>query len=107
MKQMTAYEFTMMQNDFTNKVAPCAYDEGILARTILARAPRIRTTAHYDECYDMYIELTMSCTPDEAMNWCKYWMANAVAYGKMTRNLDWREKFLAACDLEYNLAFGD
>ena len=48
----------------------------------------------------------MSCNEQEAVNWMKYYMANAIAYGIQTKNLDWRTKFLAAWDLFLELTGG-
>lgn len=102
---MTAYEFTRLENDFTRGVSAClGYDVRVIESLIVQRsAYDLRMTEDYERCYDMFIELTMSGNKTEAIQWSRYWMANAIAYGQKTRNLDWRTKFLAAYDLLNNL----
>ena len=100
MKALSAYEFARIESDFTAKGKAMAYDIDVVAYLILKRADvDLRKTVDYRTCKDVFVELTMSCEKDEAKNWMRYWMANAMSYGNQTRNLDWRTKFLAAYDI--------
>lgn len=97
---MNGYEFTRFEADFTAKVKAQHYDVVEVQRSIVARANTdLRKTADYDDAKDWFIDTTMSCTQREAISWMNYYMANAIAYGIQTKNLDWRTKFLAAYDL--------
>lgn len=98
---MTAYEFTKIGMDFTGKVKPRCYDASVVAFQIEyghgANDPR--EEKEYHEAENIYLDLTMSCTREEAVSWMKYWMVNAIAYGIVTKSRDWQYKFLAAYDL--------
>lgn len=98
---MNAYEFTRFEADFTAKEKVKGYDVGTVEYLIEynAHGKNLRADAEYIDARDTFIELTMSCNEAEALNWLKYWAANAIAYGNQTRNKDWRHKFLAANDL--------
>lgn len=105
---MTGYEFTRFEADFTNKVKAQAYDAGTVAFQIKYNNPTIdfRSEADYEDAKNWFVETTMSCNEGEAINWMKYYMANAIAYGIQTKNKDWRTKFLAAWDLFNSLTKG-
>ena len=98
---MNAYEFTRFDADYTYKARAYACETSVVALQIeLAHKDcDAREQVHYTECKDVFIELTMSCNKQEAIKWMKYWMANALAYGIKTKNVDWQYKFLAAYDL--------
>lgn len=100
---MNAYEFTRMDIDFNAKMKAKAYDAKVVAfqakRAFEAAGVNYKETAEYKDAKNWFVETTMSCDRGEAMNWMKFYMANAIAYGIQTKNLDWRDKFLAACDL--------
>jgi hypothetical protein len=103
---MTAYEFTRFTADYTAKEVAKKYDLGTLEFLINYHSTEnLRETPEYEEAKDIFYELTMSCNEAEAINWAKYWIMNAIAYGNQTKNKDWRQKFLAANDLyEYLLS---
>ena len=105
MKALSAYEFTRFDADFTAKEKTQYYDLRAVEFLIEYRAKGVdlRKTDDYKECKDTFIELTMSGDLEEAISWMEYWMANAMAYGNQTRNLDWRTKFLAAYDIHEGL----
>ena len=98
---MNAYEFTRFDADFTAKAKAGAYDIRTLAFLIdyHDKEKALRQSGDYADCKETFIELTMSCTEEEAKRWMEYWMANAIAYGLETQNRDWRTKFLAAYDI--------
>ena len=106
MKALTAYEFTRFDADFTAKEKTQYYDMDTVEFLIrhYSKGVDLRSTPDYEDCKDTFIELTMSGDLDEAKGWMQYWMANAMAYGNQTRNLDWRTKFLAAYDIYKGLA---
>lgn len=105
---MTGYEFTRFEADFTSKVKARAYEASVVVFQIEYKNPNVnfRSEADYIDAKHWFIETTMSCDEDEAINWMKYYMANAIAYGIETKNLDWRTKFLAAWDLFVSLTGG-
>lgn len=100
---MNGYEFTRFEADFTNKVKAQAYDAEVIAmkcKEAFEKAGKnFWTEPDYLDAKNWFLETTMSCDQEEAINWMKYYMANAIAYGIQTKNLDWRTKFLAAWDL--------
>lgn len=98
---MNAYEFTRFEADFTAKEKARGYDLGTIEFLIQYNNPTIDfpSTEKYKEAYDMFLELTMSCSYNEAVNWAKYWVMNAIAYGNQTKDRDWRYFFMAANDL--------
>ena len=65
-----------------------------------------RSNPEYKDAYYTFIELTMSCNKEEAIASMLYWMENAIAYGIVTKNVDWMDKFLAADDLFNSLCAG-
>ena len=104
---MTGYEFTRFDADFTSKVKAQAYDISIVSMQAMQafekNGKEYKEEADYKDAKNWFIETTMSCDQQEAVNWMKYYMANAIAYGIETKNLDWRTKFLAAYDLYMGL----
>jgi hypothetical protein len=99
---MNGYEFTRFNADFTSKVKAQAYDAGTVAFLIKYREKSSivwNEEPDYKDAKHWFIETTMSCTHEESIEWMKYYMANAIAYGIQTKNLDWRTKFLAAWDI--------
>ncbi len=105
---MTGYEFTRFEADFTSKTKSQAYDASTVAFQIGYNNPGVdfRQDSDYADAKDWFCDSTMSCDKKEAINWMKYYMANAIAYGIQTKNLDWRTKFLAAWDLFNELTDG-
>ena len=105
---MTGYEFTRFEADFTNRMKAMHYDAGTVAFKIKQSNPTIdfRKDPDYKDAEHWFIDTTMSCDPEEAVTWMKYYMANAIAYGIETKNRDWRTKFLAAYDLFISLTDG-
>lgn len=105
---MTGYEFTRIDLDFTSRMKAQAYDAGTVAFQIEYNNPGVdlRADEDYKDAEHWFIETTMSCNEQEAMEWMKYYMANAIAYGIQTKNLDWRTKFLAAYDLFNHITIG-
>ena len=109
-QDMTGYEFTRFEADFTNKVKSQAYEASVVAMQAMHNFEicneDYKENADYIDAKNWFVETTMSCDKDEAVNWMKYYMANAIAYGIQTKNLDWRTKFLAAWDLFKSLTDG-
>ena len=105
---MTGYEFTRYEADFTSKTKAQAYDAATVAHMIAYNNPTadFRNDDDYIDAEHWFMETTMSCDKDEAINWMEYYMANAIAYGIQTKNRDWRTKFLAAYDLFNSLTGG-
>lgn len=105
---MNGYEFTRIDLDFTASMKARAYDVNTVAFQIEYNNPCVdfRQDADYKDAEHWFIETTMSCDQDEAINWMQYYMANAIAYGIQTKSLDWRTKFLAAYDLFNSLTKG-
>ena len=100
---MTGYEFTRIDLDFTSVLKAKAYDASVVAMQAMQAFDKAgvdyQADPDYNDAMHCFIETTMSCTEDEAVNWIKFYMLNAIAYGIQTKNLDWRTKFLAAWDL--------
>lgn len=105
---MTGCEFTRLDADFTSNTKAQAYDARTVAFQIEYNNPDVdfRKDADYEDAKFWFIESTLSCDEDEAINWMKYYMVNAIGYGIKTKNLDWRTKFLAAYDLFNSLTGG-
>ena len=105
---MNGYEFTRFEADFTTKVKAKAYDAGTVAFKIECnnKGKDLRADADYADAQSWFIDSTMSCDKQEAITWMEYYMANAIAYGIQTKNLDWRTKFLAAYDMFIELTGG-
>ena len=107
---MNGYEFTRFEADFTSNLKARAYD----AETVKMKAVKAfenqgidyKTLPDYEDAHHWFIETTMSCDEKEAINWMLYYMANAIAYGIQTKNLDWRTKFLAGYDIFQSLTRG-
>ena len=99
---MTGYEFTRFEADFTSKAKAQGYaceSKVVQMMCVKALGDDFRNDADYIDAKNWFIDSTMSCDQEEAINWMKYYMANAIAYGIQTKNLDWRTKFLAAYDI--------
>lgn len=107
---MTAAEFTKIDTDFTKdfgvKLKARTYDARTLAFQIDYTDPTVRGSKKYEEAKDAFIDTTMSCDLDEAINWMNWYMVDAIAYGIVTKDRDWRYLFLAAYDL-YNDLMND
>lgn len=101
MKKLNGYEFTRFEADFTSKTKAKAYDADVVAMKCEEAfgEKNYKGSEDYQDAKDWFIETTVSCDKKEAINWMKYYMANAIAYGIQTKNLDWRYKFMAAFDL--------
>ena len=99
---MTGYEFTKFNPEYSYKCRAKEYDLNVLVRKIEERGD-CRTNEDYEDCQNIYYELTGSCDLEECKSWMKYWMNNAIAYGIQTKNADWQYKFLAAYDIWKNL----
>ena len=97
---MTAYELTRFQNDFTIRVRPCTYDANMLVSMIenRNRGKDLRAEKEYKEADMMFFECTSSCDRKEAIEWYKYFLANSIAYGQVTKEKNWMLFFLAAHD---------
>lgn len=107
---MNGYDFTRFTADFVSKAKAREYEAAVVAnqaKHALEKAGKDYTQeAEYIDARFWFIETTMSCDLDEAIGWMKYYMANAIAYGIETKNLDWRTKFLAAWDIFIELTDG-
>lgn len=107
---MNGYEFTRFTADFTSKVKAQSYEASVVAmqaeRAFGLNGKDYKEEPDYIDAKEWFLETTMSCNEAEAINWMKYYMANAIAYGIQTKNLDWRTKFLAAWDLFKHLTEG-
>lgn len=99
--KMNAYEFTRFEADFTAREVSKKYDLGTIEFMIHYNNPGkdFSQDPEYIDAYNTFMELTMSCTYNEAIKWAHYWIVNAIAYGNQTKNKDWMQKFLAANDL--------
>lgn len=102
---MTAYEFTRFESDFTTKMKAKALSIDTVKFSIEYNNPDkdLCTSEKYKDAEDIFIESTMSCTKIEAIEWMKYYMANAIAYGIQTKDTDWMYFFLAAYNIFTNL----
>lgn len=99
---MTAYEFTKLNysKEELKKTASMSLEPRMVAKNILSRMKvNLRESQVYKNAMDIFIELTMSCSAQEANSWLKHWMLVAVTYGMKTKDLDWRCYFLAAWDI--------
>lgn len=101
---MTGYEFTRFEADFTSKMkAKKYYDVNMLAFLITSDYEKASVNylelPDYSDAKGWFIDSTMSCDLDEAKQWMKYYMSNAIAYGIQTKNIDWQTKFMAAYDI--------
>ena len=102
---MTGYEFTKFNPAYACKCKAKEYDLNVLVRKIEEQGD-CRTNADYEDCQNIYYELTQSCDLEECRSWMRFWMNNAIAYGIQTKNSDWRYKFLAAYDIWNGLQGG-
>ena len=100
---MNAYEFTRIENDFTRRMDTSDVNIHWAAQKAIASFEQAEQNytadPDYIEARHVFIDTTMSCNQLEAVKWLEYYMANAIAYGVTTKNLDWKTKFLAAYDL--------
>lgn len=103
---MNGYEFTRFEADYTSKIKAQAYDADIVALKLelYGGGETIRQSESYTDAKEWFLETTMSCDKGERINWLKYYMINAIAYGIATKDLDWRNKYLAAYDIFKGLA---
>lgn len=102
---MNIYEFTELSREFPKtKLTATGFDADTIAWMILDRSQiYLRGTDEYKEAKDVFIELTTSCTTKEAMHWMKSWMFKAIEYGSDTKELNWRQFYLAAYDIHNDL----
>lgn len=107
---MNGYEFTRFESNFTSKQKAQFYDAGVVrmqaVRAFENQGIDYKTLPDYEDAKHWFIETTMSCNKNEAIEWMKYYMSNAIAYGIQTKNLDWRTKFLAGYDIFNSLTKG-
>lgn len=107
---MNGYEFTRFESDYISKVKAQAYEASVVAmqaaHSFEVKCIDYREDPDYVDAREWFIDTTMSCDRKEAIQWMKYYMANAIAYGIQTKNLDWKTKFLAAWDLFIHLTDG-
>lgn len=64
---------------------------------------KIRKLEDYADAKDTFIEVTMSCTKDEAIRWMIFFMHNSLGYGVMTSGDKWKSMYLAAYDIYSSL----
>lgn len=107
---MNGFEFTRYEADFTSKAKAQSYEASVVAMMAMQSFEKklmdYKEDPDYQDATNWFIETTMSCDRNERINWMKYYMANAIAYGIKTKNLDWKTKFLAAWDLFVSLTGG-
>lgn len=104
MDDRKVYEFTKYQPSPQSLDKADGYDIETIALMIDINNPGMnsfRDTEDYKQAEHIFIEVTMSCTPKEAISWMQYFMVKSVAYGLQEKDLDWRILFMAAYDL-YN-----
>ena len=77
------------------------YDINTLA--FLIRKDGIESQPAYINARGSYLDRTMSCSPKEALEWLRFWMAKAIDDGGHGRDDTLRCKFLAAYDLHEEL----
>jgi hypothetical protein len=77
------------------------YDLRVLSSTLIQGA--FRDSQEYAFVKDWLIETTMSCDRDEAKNWMKFYMADALECSNGEKNDMLRAEFLAAYDILHNL----
>ena len=66
--------------------------------------PSLRNSREYKTAQSLIIDETMSCDRDEAINWMKFYMKDALRQGNGTKNEELRAEFLAAYDLYKSLS---
>ena len=107
---MNGYEFTRFESDYRSKVKAQAYDANYIRHRLLDTFAKqninYKDLPDYKDSEFWFFETTSSCTEKEAIDWMRYYMTNAIAYGIATKNLDWRTKFLAGYDLFIELTGG-
>lgn len=96
---LSPYAFTRVR-DYIGMIPKNAHiAPDVMASAILKATPNIRKTAEYQNTKSCYYDCTMSCDRGEAKGWLKAFMERAINYGEQTKNLDWKEKYLAAYDI--------
>lgn len=106
-KVLNGYEFTRFEANYADKVKAQAYEASILAwKCASSIFGDYKEEADYKDASFWLYEVTSSCDKKEAIDWMKYFMVNAIAYGIQTKNLDWKTKFLAAYDIFVELTGG-
>lgn len=104
---MTAYEFLNWtpSAEAYMKATEKRYSDAPLLRTKIELAFKSdpRKFDDYKESKNLFIDVTMSGTIDEAICYMERLMVDAVAYGIETKNKDWQTKFLAAYDILVSL----
>ena len=68
------------------------YDAGAVAFMIESGKPEIRESDHYKNRKDEMLDLTMSCSREEALKWMRKWMSDGITNGDNV-------EFLAAYDI--------
>lgn len=100
---MTGYEFVKFEVDFESRIKAQSYEICKVAnkckRVFDDSQSNYWQDPDYIDAKHCFIETTASCSKDEAIDWMRYYMVNAIAYGIQTKNLDWMPKFLAAWNL--------
>lgn len=98
---MTTTAYNFIKTDYTSKVKHQTYDANTLAFLLIQSNPgkNLRKQPEYEEAEDALYESTQSCSPEEAINWMRYYQSNAIAYGLATGDTKWGYFFLAACDI--------
>lgn len=106
-KVLNGCEFVRFEANYADKVKAQAYDASVLAwKCKSSISGDYKEQADYKDASFWFYEVTSSCDRKEAIDWMKYFMMNAVAYGIQTKNLDWKTKFLAAYDIFVELTEG-
>jgi len=85
-------------------MAGIAYDLTALAGAIAGSVDR--NGKDYLDHHDWQIDLTMSCSREEAIGWLECWMMEAIFGGSGTFDPQLRAKFLSAYDLRCSLRRG-
>ena len=102
MKKLNGFEFTkinyLIRNIDAQRIAK-DYPSSNIVYDIVRINPDIRKDEDYIDATDWFMETTMSCNAEETIAWMGFYMANAIAYGMETKNLDWKAKYVAAYDI--------
>ena len=95
---MTGYEFMRFEADSPYQYKAQEYNrEKVAQQVLLSRDGDIlRDKDGYQDAKEWFLEKIMDCEKWEAIEWMTYYMVNAIAYGLQTKDLGWKEKFLAA-----------
>ena len=84
---------------FNAMIKSVNYKPKDLKGKILETTPNIRESDDYEDAKHCFIESTMSCTIDEAIDWMIHYAKTSIMYGIDTKKLDWKAKCLAAMDI--------